>query len=270
MAYHPPVPPLRTYRPRLLPARGGRLLPALAVVAALATSGCTGTSVPALPAPSTSASTSVPGLATSPGTVAPTVGQTWDQVRGSARVALYSEAALAGLHGRFLQRRVSPGLAEVLVMRTPTSAEPVDAARLAQWGVAEPAALRLAEEQTFAHAVRPSSANGFVAFAPAPGEEHFLTSWLLRPEQALGHVLAHGAVLSAPRRGELILHELQPGEGQKYVQAMASATADSYTAGPGPVSPDLYWWHAGVLTTLTTQDGAVAAFPEVLGALLAG
>lgn len=79
-----------------------------------------------------------------------------------------------------------------------------------------------------------------------------------------------GALVVVPTRHLLAYHPLADGSVAQAVNDLASYALGAYEDGPGSLSPRLYWWHRGGLTSLTAIDHETRTFsiqppPELLG-----
>ncbi|MFJ6717439.1 immunity 49 family protein [Streptomyces sp. NPDC091259] len=108
------------------------------------------------------------------------------------------------------------------------------------------------------------------------GDSHFVAAKALYlPEvarQVGGEPLpAAGALVVVPGRHNLVYHPITDGS---VVDALNSYALGAYDDGPGALSPRVYWWHDGGLTSLTVIDEATRTFslrpPPPLLALMKG
>ncbi|WOX20912.1 hypothetical protein [Streptomyces solicathayae] len=63
-----------------------------------------------------------------------------------------------------------------------------------------------------------------------------------------------GALLVVPNRHNLVLHPLADGNVGEAVNALAQFGQGAYEDGPGRLSPRVFWWRAGTLTSITRFD----------------
>ncbi len=113
------------------------------------------------------------------------------------------------------------------------------------------------------------------------GDSHFVASKALylaaAVHRATGASLPHeGALVVMPSRHNLVYHPIADGTVVDAVNALASYGLGAYedSHGRGALSPRLYWWHRGGLTSLTVIDEEARRFsvqppPELL-ALMKG
>ncbi|MCX4957245.1 immunity 49 family protein [Streptomyces virginiae] len=91
------------------------------------------------------------------------------------------------------------------------------------------------------------------------GDSHFVASKALYlgelARQVTGESLPHaGALVVVPTRHLLAYHPIADGSVVDALNDLASYALGAYEDGPGPLSPRVYWWHRGALTSLTVVD----------------
>ncbi|MCM2410929.1 immunity 49 family protein [Streptomyces sp. RKAG290] len=79
-----------------------------------------------------------------------------------------------------------------------------------------------------------------------------------------------GALVVVPTRHLLAYHPITDGSVADAVNALAAYAFGAHQDGPGSLSPRVYWWHRGGLTSLTVIDEDTRTFslqppPELLG-----
>ncbi|MFH8517491.1 immunity 49 family protein [Streptomyces gelaticus] len=107
------------------------------------------------------------------------------------------------------------------------------------------------------------------------GDSHFVGSQALflsaAVRQVTGESLPHaGALVVVPSRHNLVYHPIADGTVVDAVNALAAYALGAYEDGPGALSPRVYWWHRGSLTSITVIDEGTRSFsvqppPELLG-----
>ncbi|MFD7294342.1 Imm49 family immunity protein [Streptomyces sp. NPDC059897] len=63
-----------------------------------------------------------------------------------------------------------------------------------------------------------------------------------------------GALVAVPTRHLLAFHPIVDGGAADALDDLATYAARAHEEGPGPLSPRVYWWHDGRLTSLTEID----------------
>ncbi|GGW42077.1 immunity 49 family protein [Streptomyces xantholiticus] len=81
-----------------------------------------------------------------------------------------------------------------------------------------------------------------------------------------------GALVAVPTRHLLAFHPLSDGSVADAINDLSQYALGAYQDGPGALSPRVYWWHRGGLTSLTVIDPETRTFslqppPELLGIL---
>ncbi|MFD7256764.1 immunity 49 family protein [Streptomyces sp. NPDC059874] len=107
------------------------------------------------------------------------------------------------------------------------------------------------------------------------GDSHFVAGKALYlselARQVTGETLpAAGALVVVPTRHLLAYHPIADGSVVDALNDLASYALGSYEDGPGALSPRVYWWHQGGLTSLTVIDDDTRTFslqppPQLLG-----
>ncbi|QNP70582.1 immunity 49 family protein [Streptomyces roseirectus] len=82
----------------------------------------------------------------------------------------------------------------------------------------------------------------------------------------------HGALVAVPTRDNLVYHPIADGTVVEALNALAQYALGAYENGEGRLSPRVYWWYRGKLTSLTVIDEERRAFslqppPELLAAM---
>ncbi|MEW2578857.1 hypothetical protein [Streptomyces syringium] len=63
-----------------------------------------------------------------------------------------------------------------------------------------------------------------------------------------------GVLLTAPNRHNLVFYPLADSQVSEAVNALAQFGQGAYEDGPGPISPRVFWWRSGTLTSITVFD----------------
>jgi hypothetical protein len=79
-----------------------------------------------------------------------------------------------------------------------------------------------------------------------------------------------GALVAVPNRHQLAYHPITDGSVADAVNGLAAYALEAHGDGPGALSPRVYWWHRGSLTSLTVIDHDTRTFslrppPHLLG-----
>ncbi|MEV7525156.1 immunity 49 family protein [Streptomyces sp. NPDC091371] len=111
------------------------------------------------------------------------------------------------------------------------------------------------------------------------GDSHFVAGTALYlselARQVTGESLpAAGALVVVPTRHLLAYHPIADGSVADAVNDLAAYALGAYEDGPGSLSPRVYWWHRGALTSLTVIDEDTLTFslrpPQQLLGLMKG
>ncbi|KOV91580.1 hypothetical protein ADK65_34635 [Streptomyces sp. NRRL B-1140] len=79
-----------------------------------------------------------------------------------------------------------------------------------------------------------------------------------------------GALVVVPTQHNLVYHPIADGSVVEAVNSLAAYALGAHEDGPGALSPRVYWWHRGSLTSLTVIDHETLTFsvqppPHLLG-----
>lgn len=174
-------------------------------------------------------------------------------------------------------RRVAPGLQEALALDLPDAVRLLDDRFVAGVGLEELRAagranlVREPVEYDVAHG------QGGAAMHIVSGESMFVASKALVLDDLAHSVTGRqlpeeGALFVVPSRNYLVFHPLADHQVVDAVNDLAAFGLGAHQDNPGPLSPRLYWWHKGAVTSLTHIDDATRSFsiapPEELMAIL--
>ncbi|MFB7148677.1 immunity 49 family protein [Streptomyces virginiae] len=103
------------------------------------------------------------------------------------------------------------------------------------------------------------SLEGHATLQSVFGDSHFVASKALYlgelARQVTGESLpSAGALVVVPTRHLLAFHPIADGTVVQALNDLAAYALGAYEDGPGPLSPRVYWWHRGGLTSLTVVD----------------
>ncbi|MFF9051989.1 immunity 49 family protein [Streptomyces erythrochromogenes] len=111
------------------------------------------------------------------------------------------------------------------------------------------------------------------------GDSHFVASKALYLGELARQVTSAslpsaGALVVVPTRHLLAFHPIADGSVVEALNDLAMYALGAYEDGPGPLSPRVYWWHQGGLTSLTVVDEDTRTLslkpPQELLALMKG
>ncbi|MFP5318964.1 MAG: hypothetical protein ACLGI2_11815 [Acidimicrobiia bacterium] len=150
-------------------------------------------------------------------------------------------------------RPVAEGLRAVLAVDRPTMVELVPAARLARWPASEDELF----EQAYANvradrrpAVSVAPVEDGVLLTRIGGESFYTATWAFWLPELLGPLPPAGVLLGLPTRHDLIAHPIAGVGAVGAIQPMSTVIAQAHRAGPGSLSPHLFWWRDGSLRRL--------------------
>jgi hypothetical protein len=107
------------------------------------------------------------------------------------------------------------------------------------------------------------------------GDTPFVASKALFLSQVVHQVTGEslpdaGALVAVPSRHNLVYHPIADGSVVDAINSLAAYALGAHEDGPGALSPRVYWWHRGSLTSLTVIDDDTRSFsiqppPPLLG-----
>ncbi|MEV7192462.1 Imm49 family immunity protein [Streptomyces sp. NPDC093510] len=197
-------------------------------------------------------------------------GENAQELLAGVVLRLLPDDALAGelANGFRYVRPVAEGLALALALDTPTSVRMLndhDVARAGLerlWAAGRENLIR--EPVEHVEVTGPQGAR----LQSVHGDSHFVASKaLVLPELAratTGRELPEaGALVVVPSRNLLAFHPIEDGTVVDAVNDLGGYALGAHEDGPGALSPRLYWWHQGRLTSLTVIDHETRSFSVV-------
>lgn len=181
---------------------------------------------------------------------------------GSVYLRLVAEESIpAEARGQFTYLRpVATDLLQGIVLDTPDNVRVLtdrDVA-LVEWGALEAAARAnlLSEPVDYDTIDLPGGAVLHILGHP---ESVFAASKVLVLDQAVRaaggpELPAEGVLLTVPNRHNLVFYPLADSHVGEAVNALAQFGQGAYEDGPGRISPRVFWWRAGTLTSITVFD----------------
>ncbi|MFK4069822.1 immunity 49 family protein [Streptomyces sp. NPDC029674] len=197
-------------------------------------------------------------------------GESAQELLAGAILRLLPDDAFPGelANGFRYARPVAEGLLLALALDTPTSVRILndhDVARVGAeqlWAAARQNLIR--EPVEHVEVTGPQGAR----LQSVHGDSHFVASKaLVLPELAratTGRELPEaGALVAVPSRNLLAFHPIEDGTVVDAVNDLGTYALGAHEDGPGALSPRLYWWHQGRLTSLTVIDHETRSFSVV-------
>jgi hypothetical protein len=183
-----------------------------------------------------------------------TLFEDFNKVGASLRVRLYPDDMQ--LNAKLVSRPVASGLVAALVIDLPETVVTVTPDAVQKWPLSEDELFGLAKENVRAERLPTPE---LVTKPPAPAiygvhtQSHFVASWMLMLEDVLPPDLPHGAIVSAPTRHLLLWHVIQDREVETAMKLLAGTALMASHAGPGSISPRIYWWQGGRFLPIGVQ-----------------
>lgn len=177
-----------------------------------------------------------------------------DTVLPALRVRVMPDDEGEGRHRPPLAARpLADGLRAVLAVDRPTMVELVPAARLARWDASEDE-LFAAGYANVRHEPEPqlsvAPVEEGVLLTRVWGESFYTATWVRWLADLLGPLPPGGSLVALPTRHELVVHPIAGVHAVNAVQPLSAVAAQAHRAGPGSLSPHVYWWRDGSLRRL--------------------
>ncbi|WP_369777088.1 hypothetical protein [Streptomyces sp. R33] len=166
-------------------------------------------------------------------------------------------------------RRIAPGLLETLALDLPDAVrilDDQDVARIGLEALRTAGRANLVAEPVEYETTRMQS-GGLLHIVS--GESMFVASKALVLDELVRSVTGSplpddGALFTVPSRHHLVFHPLADHHVVDAVNDLAAFGLGAYQDNnPGPLSPRLYWWRQGAVTSLTQIDDATRSFSVV-------
>jgi hypothetical protein len=179
-----------------------------------------------------------------------------DQVREHLRVRLYP-AEVGGIDDA-VQRPVAEGIVEVLVIDEPQRVRSVSRHDARTWDLSVDdlflLARRLVRDRE-AVDVDVETIDGSTPVTLLHGSSFFVATHALWPDSHCTYGARRGVILAIPNRHAVFLHEVRDVGVVGAINAMGRSIPAMFRAGPGSISPLVYWWHDDEFTVIPMQVG---------------
>lgn len=177
-----------------------------------------------------------------------------DAVRTALRVRVMPEDEREGRdRPRLASRPLADGVRAVLAVDRPTMIELVPASRLGRWSASEDELF----DQGYANVRR--DPRPMVTAAPVEegvlvtriwSGSFYAATWACWLPDLLGPLPPAGVLVGLPTRHELLVHPIAGVGAVHAIQPLSAVIAQAHRAGPGSLSPHLFWWREGSLRRL--------------------
>ena len=201
--------------------------------------------------------------------------ETFARAAPGLRLQLYPDGD-AGPGTEAVRWRLADGLDVVLVYALPGGAPAVDPRRAAAWRQPTDRLWWTASDNVRAESrVRRGQARTGEGqeLTVLEGESEYTATNVLWLDRLVSLDPARGAMVGVPNRHLVLAFPIHDSSFLGMVEVLARTVDHFHRAGPGSISPHLYWWRAGHLTYLPLRDsgGSVIFEPpdELAEAVLA-
>ncbi len=196
---------------------------------------------------------------------------TAEEARQNLRVRIYPPDFIG--EGR-ITRIVTPGLVAGLAIDLPDAVESVSPEQIQAWGLGVDEAFRVGYDNVRRNdkaTVGGQRPDGEPELVWLTSSSFFVTTNVMWLEQLIGPLPAAGALVAVPHRHAVIVHPMTDlGHAVSAVNVMLMLAKSAFEAGPGSLSPSLYWWTDGQIIHLPGEvDGETIRFRPPEAFLLA-
>ncbi len=191
----------------------------------------------------------------------------FDTVKHALRINVYAQRPeAAGAGHDLLSFEIADGLFGVVVLDFATTTRSVSEAEIEPWGRSTRELIEVAVSNSLTEPVRREQlALGDDTQVTLFGGGFFTSSRVLKLDKHVPIDHPWGALVAIPNRNTLLLHPIVTVKAMHALQAMALLSHKLFAAGPGGVSPEVFWWRQGVMTRLPlkVEDGGVRIAPSL-------
>ena len=190
-------------------------------------------------------------------------------VKSMLKVRIYPEDYAAGLpadSGELLvKRRLAPGAIAALAIDYPDTVVGVTPKAALDWAVSVDELFELGLENVRIQdrpSVQRQPLEGGASVSLLIGDSFFTATWVLMLDEFLVPSSPHGAVVAIPNRHVVVFQPIVDLSVIAGTRAVMSLAARMHRDGPGPISPNIFWWRRGELTLLPTRLSDDSVFFE--------
>ena len=156
---------------------------------------------------------------------------------------------------------LTPGVVAALAIDYPTAVQMVSPTTIVDWPPADELyAVGLANLRADPSPAWQHVGDGPEAFMALLDDSFFTAARLLLLPDGVDLGGAPDAVVAVPNRHVLLVHPIRDLGVVNAIRDMTAHTSRMFAEGPGSIASDLFWWHAGALTTLPVSFDGTSAF----------
>ena len=178
------------------------------------------------------------------------------RARPLLKLRLYPRDTFAEQESEFIVREVADDLYAVLCFDLPSNVVTDNASALDTWKCTRDDVwfAALANLRRNDRPVPEIVELGGTTITTLTGDSFFVASNLLLLGDLITDEPEMGVLVAVPNRHTLVFHCIVDTSALQALQAMVVMANDLCAAGPGSISPNLFWWRAGELMTLPTTE----------------
>jgi hypothetical protein len=172
--------------------------------------------------------------------------------------------------------KVSASLSFCLVLDYPEYSASVTSPEFERWGVSEQAAFHEASENLWRDGRREAaeyrSSDSESVFVVHDMEYRYVASHALFLNRYMVDEPDDGALLALPNRHTMTFSPIRATPRSESLRMLARLAESGFASGPGPVSPQVFWWRDGSFTGLVVEathgEARIVGPDSVLGSVL--
>lgn len=179
------------------------------------------------------------------------IGGTWTQVKPLIRVRVGALSSFDTPANRLVAHTVTGDLVVAAMLDRNGVSTLVTPNQVQLWGQTVDSVVAVGLDQTLGRKLVPQSNGPYVTVLG----DQYASSWILDPSAIIRPPQPGGYVVAIPSTDQFLALIVDRALSQDKLNSMATRAVDDFNASASPASPDLYWWHDGVFTALTTSGG---------------
>lgn len=200
----------------------------------------------------------------------------FDQAKKYIGVRIYDEDYYSTAAGQnAVGGKVADGLCWMLVYDLPDAVRIISRKTASFWGVSDEELFKIGVEnirQSYPLESSPRDVDGFQGLV-VTGDHFFAPNIVFEMETHPELLGRHGALFGIPYRNAVLIYPFENGEVISKIQTLIHLSFKLYEdgAGPGSISPRLYWYNNKVITDIPyqlTEDGIDIFAPEEFSELV--
>jgi hypothetical protein len=192
----------------------------------------------------------------------------FESIKCLVKVRIYPDDFAVTLPDRevlLVKRPLAPGAVAALAIDYPKTVATVSSELVAKWAVPVDELFELGLANVRAQdrpGVQRRPLDGGAKITILVGDSFFTATWVLMLDEFVTPATPHGAVVAIPNRHIILILPIVDLGVVAGIQTLLGLAGRMYGDGPGPITSNIYWRHAGELGLLPTRLADDAVFFE--------